>query len=85
MWHKVFYEYKVNITPGNLYKVKELSYFRMCHIMEEDFIKEGLRRLHNFINDEPAFEWFYIAQMYYSYKKYIYEPLSVRNNLIKYS
>lgn len=53
LWKHLFYDYKVNISQGIGYYFKEEGYYRMCHIVNRDFIEEGVRRIAKMIKELP--------------------------------
>lgn len=50
---KLYYDYKVNISQGIGYYFEEEGYYRMCHIVNSDFIEEGIRRIAKMIKELP--------------------------------
>jgi bifunctional pyridoxal-dependent enzyme with beta-cystathionase and maltose regulon repressor activities len=55
IFKKMFYEYKVNASCGLDYKSPEPGFFRICTVIDEESIKEGIRRLGLMIKGEPFF------------------------------
>ena len=49
VWRQLFYEYRVNISGGLHFKMDEPGWFRLCYLIADEKIVEGIKRIGMFL------------------------------------